>query len=147
MVKLLKIKRRDFSQWDSIPRILVSRIVKTPNFKLPYFRNETCFAAGNLYKDLFSIYLRPSVKKEFVKPRFFVFASWWRHCENHRCSEKRKWRTDHVSLSPNDGAPGAPFLINEGRVGHFKTKNLENRLKPKILFLREDFSPLFGPKK
>ena len=28
-------------------------------------------------------------------------------------------------------------------MGHFKTKNLENRLKPKILFLREDFSPLF----
>ena len=29
--------------------------------KLLYFRNETYFGAGNLYKDLFSIYLQPSV--------------------------------------------------------------------------------------
>ena len=60
MVKLLKIKRRDFFQWDSIP-ILVSCTVKTRKFKLLYFRNETCFGAGNLDKDLFSIYLQPSV--------------------------------------------------------------------------------------
>ena len=33
MVKLLKIKRRDFFQWESIP-ILVSRTVKTRKFKL-----------------------------------------------------------------------------------------------------------------
>ena len=39
------------------------RTVKTLKFKLLYFRNETCFGAGNLYKDLFSIYLQPSVNK------------------------------------------------------------------------------------
>ena len=41
----------------------MSRTVKTRKFKLLYFRNETCFGAGNLYKDLFSIYLQPSVNK------------------------------------------------------------------------------------
>ena len=34
--------------WSSLP-ILVSRTVKTGKFKLPYFRNGTCFGAGNLY--------------------------------------------------------------------------------------------------
>ena len=62
MVIVLKIKRRDFFQRDSIP-ILVSRTVKTREFKLLYFRNETCYGNGNLYKDLFFVYLRLSVKK------------------------------------------------------------------------------------
>ena len=56
---LLKIKRRDFFQGDSIP-ILVSRAVK---FKLLYFRNETCYGNGNLYKDLLFVCLQPSVNK------------------------------------------------------------------------------------
>ena len=60
MVILLKIKRRDFFQRDSIP-ILVSRTVKTRKFKLLYFRNETCYGIGNLYKDSFFVYLQPSV--------------------------------------------------------------------------------------
>ena len=60
MVILLKIKRRDFFQRDSIP-ILVSRTVKTRKFKLLYFRNETCYEIGNLYKDSFFVYLQPSV--------------------------------------------------------------------------------------
>ena len=62
MVIVLKIKRRDFFQRDSIP-ILVSRTVKTREFKLLYFRNETCYGNGNLYKDLFFVYLQLSVKK------------------------------------------------------------------------------------
>ena len=62
MGKLLKIKRRAFFQGDSIP-LLVSRTVKTRTFKLLYFRNETCFGAGNLYKDLFPINLQPSVNE------------------------------------------------------------------------------------
>ena len=62
MVKLLKIKRRNFFQLDSIPS-LVSRTVKTRKFKLLYFRNETCFGTGNLHKDIFSIYRQPSVNK------------------------------------------------------------------------------------
>ena len=37
-------------------------------------RNETCFGSGNFYKDLFSIYLQPSVNKNFVKPGSFDFA-------------------------------------------------------------------------
>ena len=57
MVILLKIKRR-----DSIP-ILVSRTVKTQKFKLLYFRNETCYEIGILYKDLLSVYLQPGVNK------------------------------------------------------------------------------------
>ena len=28
-----------------------------------YFRNETCYGNGNLYKDLPSVYLQPSVNK------------------------------------------------------------------------------------
>ena len=49
-------------QRDSIP-ILVSRTVKTRKFKLLYFRNETCYGNGNLYKDLLFVYLQPSVNK------------------------------------------------------------------------------------
>ena len=54
---LLRIYQR-----DSIP-ILVSRTVKTRNFKLLYFRNETCYGNENLYKDLLFVYLQPSVNK------------------------------------------------------------------------------------
>ena len=56
MVILLKIKKRDFFQRDSIP-ILVSRTVKTGKFKLLYFPNEICYGNGNLYKDLIFVYL------------------------------------------------------------------------------------------
>ena len=42
---------------------LVSRTVKTRKFKLLYFRNETSYGNGNLYKDLFLVYLQPSVNK------------------------------------------------------------------------------------
>ena len=59
--KLLKIKRNDF--FAMRPPILVSPTVKTRKFKLLHFRNESCFGAGNLYKDLFSIYLQPNVNK------------------------------------------------------------------------------------
>ena len=45
-----------FFQRDSIP-ILVSRTVKPRRFKLLYFRNETCYGNGNLYKNLFFVYL------------------------------------------------------------------------------------------
>ena len=55
----------DFIQRDSIPisAILVSRTVKNRKFKLLYFRNETCYGNGNLHKDLFFVYLQPSVNK------------------------------------------------------------------------------------
>ena len=62
MVVLLKIKRKDFFQRDGIP-ILLSRAVKTPKFKLLYFRNETFYGNGNLYEDLFFVYLQASVNK------------------------------------------------------------------------------------
>ena len=62
MVVLLKIKRRDFFQRDGIP-ILLSRAVKTPKFKLLYFRNETCYGNGNLFKDLLFVYRQPSVNR------------------------------------------------------------------------------------
>ena len=62
MVIVLKIKRRYFFQGDSI-LILVSRTVKTLKFKLLYFRNETCYGNGNLYKDLLFVYFQPSVNK------------------------------------------------------------------------------------
>ena len=62
MVILVKIKRRDIFQRNSIP-ILVSRTVKTRKFKLPYFRNETCYGNGNLYKDLLFVFLQPTVNK------------------------------------------------------------------------------------
>ena len=62
MVIVLKIKRRYFFQGDSIV-ILVSRTVKTLKFKLLYFRNETCYGNGNLYKDLLFVYFQPSVNK------------------------------------------------------------------------------------
>ena len=40
-----------------------SGVTHCQKFKLLYFQNETCFGAGNLYKDLFSIYLQPNVYK------------------------------------------------------------------------------------
>ena len=49
-----KLRGETFFQRDSIP-ILVSRTVKTRKFKLLYFRNETCYGNGNLYKDLFFV--------------------------------------------------------------------------------------------
>ena len=142
MVKLLKIKRRDFIHRDSIP-ILVSRTVKTSKFKLLYFRNETCFGAGNLYKDLFSFCLQPRVNRNSQNPAFLslqfddvtVTA-----VKTINAVKREMGDRSRSSCPPNDGASGAPFFINEGRVGHFKTKNLENRLKPKTLFLREDIS-------
>ena len=72
MVILLKIKRTDFFQRDSIP-ILVSRTVKTRKFKLLYFRNETCYGNGNLYKDLLFVYLQPSVNKNSYKLAILTF--------------------------------------------------------------------------
>ena len=63
MVILLKIKRRlFFNKTASIP-ILISRTVKTRKFKLPYFRNETCYGNENLYKDLLFVYLQPNVNE------------------------------------------------------------------------------------
>ena len=46
---------------ESIP-ILVSHTVKTWKFKLLYYRNETSYGTGNLYKDLFFAYIQPSIK-------------------------------------------------------------------------------------
>ena len=64
MVILLKIKRRDFFSTRQHSYFqLVSRIVKTWKFKLLYFRNETCYGNGNLYKDFFFVYLQPSVNR------------------------------------------------------------------------------------
>ena len=72
MVIQLKIKRRDFFQRDSIP-ILVSCTVKTREFKLLYFRNETCYGSGNLYKDLLFVYLNASLLDDVtVKPHCCV---------------------------------------------------------------------------
>ena len=62
MVILLKIKRRDFFQLDSIP-IFVSRTVKIGKFKLLYFRNKTSYGNGDFYKDLIFVYLQPTVNK------------------------------------------------------------------------------------
>ena len=55
--------------------ILVSRTLKTRKFKSLYFRSETCFGAGNLYKDLFSIYLQPSVNKNSWNLAFLTLQS------------------------------------------------------------------------
>ena len=63
MVILLKIKRRDFFLNKTAIPILVSRTVKTRKFKLLYFRNETCYDTGNLYKDLFLFIFKPSANK------------------------------------------------------------------------------------
>ena len=57
-----KSRGETFFQRDSVP-IWVSRIVKTRNFKLLYFRNETSYGNGNLYRGLLFVYLQPSVNK------------------------------------------------------------------------------------
>ena len=46
-------EERQFFQRGSIP-ILLLRSVKNRKFKLLYFRNETCYRNGNLYKGFFS---------------------------------------------------------------------------------------------
>ena len=48
----------------------VSRTVTTRKFKLLYFRNETCYGNGKLYKGLLFVYLQPSVNKN-KNSRFF----------------------------------------------------------------------------
>ena len=53
------IRGETLFQRDSIP-ILVLRTVKTRKLKLSYFRNETCYGTGKMYKDLFFVYLQPS---------------------------------------------------------------------------------------
>ena len=53
---------------------LVSCTVTTWKFQLLYFRNETCYGNGNLYKDLHFVCLQPSVNKKFVKPHDFDFT-------------------------------------------------------------------------
>ena len=60
---LLKIKRGDFFFQREHSYIMVSGIEKTRKFKLLYFRNETCYGNGNLYKDLLFVYIQPSVTK------------------------------------------------------------------------------------
>ena len=55
-------EERLFFSRDSIP-ILVSRTVKTRKFKLLYFRDETSYGNGKLYKDLLFGYLQPSANK------------------------------------------------------------------------------------
>ena len=57
-----KSRGEAFFQRDSIP-ILASRTVKIRKFKLLYFRHEICYGNANLYKDLFFVYLQPSVNK------------------------------------------------------------------------------------
>ena len=52
-----------FNETTFLFSILVSRTLKTGKFKLLYFRNETCYGNGNLYKDLLFVYLQPSVNK------------------------------------------------------------------------------------
>ena len=38
---------------------------ETQKFKLLYFRNETCYGNGNLYKDSLFVYLQPSINKNW----------------------------------------------------------------------------------
>ena len=52
-----------FNETTFLFSILVSRTLKTGKFKLLYFRNETCYGNGNLYKDLLFVYLQPSVNE------------------------------------------------------------------------------------
>ena len=42
--------------------------MKTQKFKLLYFRNETCYANENSFKDLLCVYLQPSVNKNSLNP-------------------------------------------------------------------------------
>ena len=72
MVILLTIKRRDFFQRHSVPN-LVSRTVKIRKFKLLYFRNTTCYGNHNVYKDLLSVHLQPSVKRIRINSLFWLF--------------------------------------------------------------------------
>ena len=67
MVILLKIKRRLVLDETALR---VSRTVTTRKFKLLYFRNETCYGNGKLYKGLLFVYLQPSVNKN-KNSRFF----------------------------------------------------------------------------
>ena len=65
------IRGETLFQGDNIP-ISVSRNVKTRKFKLSYFRNETCYGTEKMYKDLFFVYLQPSVNKTLWSVHFGV---------------------------------------------------------------------------
>ena len=78
MVILLKIKRRVFSQRDSI-RILVSRTVKTRKFKLFYFRNETCYRSQ----------WKTCIKNVILGQKRYFLQSFWDHMDP--CAYLPKW--------------------------------------------------------
>ena len=60
---------------------LVSLTVKTRKFKLLYFRNETCYGNGNLYRDLLFVYLQPSeirIRKSSLFRPYHLMTSLWK---------------------------------------------------------------------
>ena len=61
MVIQLKIKKRDFSMRQH--SYFGVTHCENSEVQFLYFRNETCYWNGNLYKDLRFVYLQPSVKK------------------------------------------------------------------------------------
>ena len=68
-----------------------------------------------------SAVIYPFVPKFRLAYHWFACGSQFKNVWHRLCSKMNKWRTYHVSRPPYNGAP---FNINEGRVGHFKTKNL-----------------------
>ena len=71
MVILLRIKRRDFFHRNSIP-ILVSRTVKTQKFKLQYFRNETCYGTGDLFKHMVKLKKKTCIRSQHLSLIVFL---------------------------------------------------------------------------
>ena len=77
MVILLKIKRRDF--FSTRQHFYFG--IKTRKFKLLYFRNETCYGNGNLYRDLLFVYLQPSeirIRKSSLFWLYHLMKSLWK---------------------------------------------------------------------
>ena len=100
MVKLLTIKRNDFFQWDT-----------HSYFGVTYYENSevqiVVFSKWNMLRgwklsQRFIFYLSStSCKYEFVKPRFFDFAIWWRYCENHQVYQFKSdylWKVERLSI-------------------------------------------------
>ena len=66
MIIVLKIKRRElFSRRQRSYKVFWCHALWKPGSSncMLYFRNESCYGNGKLYKDLLFVYLQPSINK------------------------------------------------------------------------------------
>ena len=72
------VKSELFSWLPKVDNVIKSCKEPTANGRFTF--KHTCIKEST---ESFVVHLQPGVNKKFVKPRYFDFTIWWRHCENH----------------------------------------------------------------